>query len=167
MKSKILDIEVDETIFKIICIVGAIVIILFCLAIYLELGTLRNYKVPDDIILDKSKKVEYNIDNVIVGRKYIKIVGWAYKKGQNVGYFDSRFLIKNRKNGEFKALRTQMTSIDELFSVDGKYDCRRSGMYAKSIAIGLKKGLYDIFIEYKNDKENILVDTGINFEYSY
>ena len=167
MKSKVLDIEVDEKIFKIICAVGVVVIVLFCLAMYLELGTLRNYKVSDDMKLDKTKQVEYNIDNVVVGRKYIKIVGWAYKKGKNVGYFDSRFLIKNRENAEFKALRTQMTSIDELFSVDGKYDCRRSGMYAKSIAIGLKKGLYDIFIEYKNDKENILVDTGINFEYSY
>ena len=165
MESKILDVEIDEKIFKVICAVGAVVIILFCLALYLELGTLRNYKVPNDIKLDKTKQIEYNIDNVITGRKYVRIVGWAYKKGQNVGYFDNRFLIKNQETGEYKALRTEMTSIDELFSVDGKYDCRRSGMYAKSIAIGLKKGLYDIFIEYKNDKENILVDTGINFEY--
>lgn len=167
MKSKILDTEIDEKIFKIFCYIGLAVIILFCLALYLEIGTLRNYKVPDNITIDKGKKIEYHIDNVVSGRKYIKIVGWAYKKGQNVGYFDSRFLIKNRNTGEFKALKTAMTSVDELFSVDGKYDCRRSGMYAKSIAIGLKKGLYDIFIEYKNDNENILVDTGIDLEYTY
>lgn len=165
MKTKILDIEVDEKIFKIICFIGLAIILLFCLALYLELGTLRNYKVPEDISFDKGNTVEFNIDSIVTGRKYVKIVGWAYKKGQNVGYFDSRFLIRNEESNEYKALRTEMTSIDELFSVDGKYDCRRSGMYAKSIAIGLKKGTYKIFIEYKNDKENILVDTGKTFKY--
>ena len=108
MKSKILDTEIDEKIFKIFCYIGLAVIILFCLALYLEIGTLRNYKVPDNITIDKGKKIEYHIDNVVSGRKYIKIVGWAYKKGQNVGYFDSRFLIKNRNTGEFKALKTSI-----------------------------------------------------------
>lgn len=44
-------------------------------------------------------------------------------------------------------------------------DCREAGMYAKSLAFGLSKGLYQIFIEYKSDDENILFDTGILFNY--
>ena len=58
-----------------------------------------------------------------------------------------------------------MKMVEEFFAVDEKYDCRRAGMYAKSLAFGLEKGLYQIFIEYKSDNENILVDTGIFFNY--
>ena len=38
-------------------------------------------------------------------------------------------------------------------------------MYAKGLAIGLPKGLYQIFIEYKSDDENIVFDTGKVFKY--
>ena len=165
MKSKILDVEIDEKSFKMICAIAVAIILLFCLALYLEIGTLRNYKVPEGMAMDNGKKVEFHIDKVVASRKYIEIAGWAYKKGQNVGYFDSRFVIKNLETNEYKALKTQMTSIDELFSVDSQYDCRRAGMFAKSIAIDLKRGEYQILIEYKNDDENILVDTGETFKY--
>ena len=165
MKSKVLDIKIDEKNFKIICLCGFFIIVLFCLSLYLEIGTLTNYKLPENISMDNGQKIQYTIDRVVVSNKYIEIVGWSYKKGQNVGFFNSRFLIKNLESGKYKALKTGMTSVDELFSVDGKYDCRRSGMYAKSIAIGLKKGIYKIFIEYRNDNENILVDTGETFKY--
>ena len=165
MKSKILDFEVDEKVFKIICFIGIAIILLFCLAIYLEIGVLENYKVPDNLQIDKNNDVEFTIDEVNTSRKYIEISGWAYKKGQNIGYFNNRFIIQNQETKEYKALNTEMTYVGELYSVDGQYDCRRAGMYAKSIAISLKKGVYKIFIEYKNDDENILVDTGETFEY--
>ena len=155
VKSKILDIEIDERIFKIICVIGVIFILLFCMSLYFELGTLRKYNVSEGIKMDKEEKIEFTIDEVITSRKYIQIAGWAYKKGQNVGYFNSRFIIKNMQTNDYKALRTEMTSKDELFSVDSKYDCRRAGMFAKSIAIGLKNGIYKIFIEYKNDGKNL------------
>lgn len=165
VKSKILDIEINEKIFKIICAVGMIIILLFCLYLYLELGAIRKYKIPEDIKIDKGEQIEFTIDEVITSRKYIQIAGWAYKKGQNIGYFNNRFIIKNMQTNEYKALRTEMTNKDELFSVDSKYDCRRAGMFAKSIAISLKKGIYKIFIEYKNDDQNFLVDTGETFKY--
>lgn len=165
VKSKILDLEVDEKNFKIICFIGIITILLFCLALYLEMGSLGKYKVQNNMYIDKNKEVEFTIDEVNTSRKYIEISGWAYKRGQNIGYFNNRFIIQNQKTKEYKALHTEMTYVGELFSVDEKYDCRRAGMYAKSIAISLKKGLYKIFIEYRNDDENILVDTGETFEY--
>lgn len=165
MKSKILELEIDEKIFKVICFASILIILLFCLALYLELGTLGNYKVPTAMKMDDAKEVVFSIDEVNTSRKYIEISGWAYKKGQNIGYFDSRFIIQNLATKKYKALHTEMTNVGELFSVDGQYDCRRAGMYAKSIAVSLKRGEYKIFIEYKNDDENILVDTGKTFKY--
>ena len=165
MKSKILDLEINEEIFKIIFIVGVIAILLFCLSLYLEFGTLREYTISEDTIIDNSNEIEFNIDNIFTSRKYIEIEGWAYKKGQNIGYFNNRFIIQNEKTGEYKACRTKMEMIEELFSVDGEFDCRRARMYAKPIAISLKKGKYRLFIEYKNDDENMLVDTGKTFVY--
>ena len=165
MKSKILDVEINERIFKGICIIGAILIFLFCLALYLDLGALRNYKIPDYIEIDRSERIEFRIDKIVASNKYIEIEGWAYKKGQNVDYFNSRFILQNEQTKEYKALHTEMTNVDYLFSLDDKYDCRKAGMYAKSIAVLLKRGDYRIFIEYKNDDENILVDTGEVFKY--
>ena len=165
MKSKILDFEVDDKSFKIICAIGIIAILLFCLALYLEIGTMRNYKIPENMALDENVEIVFTINEVNVSTKYVEISGWAYKKGQNIGGFDNRFVIQNVETKEYKALHTDMTYVGELFSVDEKYDCRRAGMYAKSIAISLKKGKYKIFIEYKNDGESILVDTGKTFKY--
>ena len=165
MKSKILDVEINESIFKCICIIGAIFIVFFCLDLYFDLGALRNYKVPQNIEFDKGKKIEFRIDKIVPSNKYIEITGWAYKKGKNVDYFNSRFILQNEETKKYKALHTEMTNIDYLLSVDEKYDCKRAGMYAKSIAVLLKRGNYRIFIEYKNDDENILVDTGEVFKY--
>lgn len=165
MKSKILDFSIDEKIFKIICSIGIIAIILFCVALYFEIGAVRNYKLSSDIVLDDGEEVVFSIDDVNTSTKYIEISGWAYKKGQNIGLFNNRYVIQNQDTKEYKALHTEMTYVGELYSVDGKYDCRRAGMYTKPIAVSLKKGTYKIFIEYRNDDENILVDTGETFEY--
>ena len=162
---KIIDVEVEEKFFKRIVFIGMLVIILVLLIVFLDLGLIRNYKIPEGIKTKNGGTVEYKIDSIATGRKYIEITGWAYKKGKNIGYFDNRFIIRNEKTGEYKALSTEMKMVDEFFSIDGKYDCRRAGMYAKSLALGVKKGLYQIFIEYKNDDENILFDTGILFNY--
>ena len=165
MKSKILDVEINEKTFKGISITGAILILFFCLALYFDLGALKNYKIPKDIKLDKNAKIEFRIDKIVPSNKYIEIEGWAYKKGQKVDYFNSKFILQNEETKKYKALHTEMKNVEYLLSVDDKYDCTRAGMYAKSIAVLLKRGDYRIFIEYKNDDENILVDTGEVFKY--
>ncbi|MBR3697008.1 MAG: hypothetical protein IKM97_01870, partial [Clostridia bacterium] len=83
MKSKILDIQINEKNFKILLIIGLGIIILCCMAIYLEIGTLVNYNISDNIKLDNNKDIEYYIEQVVTGRKYIQISGWAYKKNKN------------------------------------------------------------------------------------
>ena len=162
---KIIDVEVEEKYFKRIVFVGVLIVILALLIVFLDLGLIRNYEIPKGIKTKNDGAVEYRIDSISTGRKYIEITGWAYKKGQNIGYFDNRFVIRNEETKEYKVLSTEMKMVDEFFSIDEKYDCRRAGMYAKSLALGVKKGLYQIFIEYKNDDENLLFDTGILFNY--
>lgn len=163
--NKIIDIEIEEKFFKRIVFIGMIIILLVIMLVFLNFGIIRNYKVPEGFKTKNDGTIEYKIDSISTGRKYIEIKGWSYKKGQNIGYFDSRFVIRNEETQEYKVLNTEMQIVDEFFSIAEKYDCRRAGMYSKSLALGVKKGLYQIFIEYKNDDEKILFDTGILFNY--
>lgn len=162
---KIINAELEEKFFKRVVFASIIIILLFLFIVFLNFGLMLNYTADENADTKNDGKVEYRIDSISTGRKYIEITGWAYRKGQNLGYFDNRFVIRNEETHKYKVLNTEMQIVDEFFSIDGKYDCRRAGMYAKSLAVGLKKGLYQIFIEYKSDDENILFDTGILFNY--
>lgn len=162
---KILNLEIEEKAFKKLIVISIVAILIIILLVFLNLGMMRNYTVPADAETENKGKVEYKINSILTGAKYVEIQGWAYRTGQNIGYFDNRFVIRNESTHEYRALNTQMQMVDEFFSIDEKYDCRRAGMYAKSLAIGLEKGLYQIFIEYKSDNENLLVETGIFFNY--
>lgn len=163
--NELINAEVQEKNFKWLVIIALVIILMLVILVFLNLGMMQNYKIPEGMETKNNGKVEYRIDSILAGTKFIEIQGWAYKAGKNIGYFDNRYIIRNEETHEYKVLNTQMKMEDEFFSVDGKYDCRRAGMYSKSLAIGLKKGLYQIFIEYKNDNENILVETGIFFNY--
>ena len=163
--NELINAEIEEKTFKKILILLIIIIMLIVLLVFLSIGVMHKYNVPKDISTSNNGKIEYKIDSISTGRKYIEIKGWAYRTGKNIGYFDNRYIIRNESTLEYKSLNTQMTIVDEFFSIDEKYDCRRAGMYAKSLAIGLTEGLYQIFIEYKSDNENLLIDTGIFFNY--
>ena len=162
---ELINFEVEEKTFKRILILLIILLMLIILIIFLSIGMMHKYTVPKDIDTTNDGKIEYKIDSIATGRKYIEIKGWAYRTGKNIGYFDNKYIIRNESTLEYKALNTQMTIVEEFFSIEEKYDCRRAGMYAKSLAIGLAEGLYQIFIEYKSDNENLLIDTGIFFNY--
>lgn len=163
--NKILEAEFEEKFFKRIVLISIIIVLSIILIAFLNLGMMRNYSIPSEAKTKNKDEIEFRVDSILTGRKYIEITGWAYKKGQSVGYFDNRFIIKNEETKKYKALSTEMRSKDEFFSIDKKYDCRRSGMYSKVLALGLPKGLYQIFIEYKSDNENVVFDTGIMFNY--
>lgn len=163
---KLIDTEVDEKLFKKLVLTAIIAIVIIVIILFLNNGLLRSYKAPsEEEQTGKQDEVVFTIDKVDVSRKYIGIEGWAYKKGRRIDYFKNRFVIRNEETKECKALKTQMKIINELYLIDYQYDCTRSGMIAKGIALGLKKGKYQVLIEYRNDGENILVETGKFFEY--
>lgn len=162
---ELINAEVQEKNFKRLVVISAILILAIILLVFFSIGRMQKYKVPDNIETKNNGKIEYKINSISTGTKFIEIQGWAYRTGKNIGYFDNRYVIRNEETHEYKVLNTQMKIVEEFFSIDDKYDCRRAGMYAKSLALGLKKGLYQIFIEYKSDNENLLIDTGIFFNY--
>lgn len=162
---KILDAELEEKFFRKTIFISIVVILFIVVIVFLNLGMMRSYKIPADAITKNDDKVEFAIDNIVTSRKYIEIEGWAYRNGKNIGCFNNRFIIRNEASKKYYLLNTDMTYKGEFFAVDEKYDCRRAGMYAKGIAIGLPKGLYQIFIEYKSDGENIVFGTGKVFKY--
>lgn len=164
---KIMNAELEEKFFRKTIFITVIVIFLILIIVFLNMGVMRSYKIPANATTknDNKEKVDFAIDNIVTGRKYIEIEGWAYRRGKNIGYFENNFIIKNENSKKYYRLNTDMTYRGEFFAVDEKYDCRRAGMYAKGLAIGLPKGLYQIFIEYKSDHENIVFDTGKVFKY--
>ena len=84
MKSKILDFEVDEKNFKIICMFSIAIILLFCLAVYIEFGSFRNFKIQENMKMDSGTEIKFTIDKVVATRRYIEIEGSAYKQGQDI-----------------------------------------------------------------------------------
>lgn len=157
--------ELEEKFFKRVIFICIVVILLVVAIVFFSFGFMPNYEIAKGMKTKNDGEIEYKIDSIQTSRKYVEIKGWAYKKDRNIGYFNNRFVIRNEDTKKYKVLKTEMQSVDEFFSIDGKYDCRRAGMYAKGLALGLKKGLYQVFIEYKSDKENRIFDTGIFFNY--
>ena len=62
------------------------------------------------------------------------------------------------------SLKTQKEQITDLHVVEGGHNALNCGMYSQSIVLGLKDGEYELYILYKNDGENLLVDTGVTVE---
>jgi len=162
---KIINAELEEKYFKRIVFIAMIFILLCLVIVFFNFGFMPNYKPTAKITTIDDGEINCSVDTVEVSKKFIEITGWAYKIDQNIGYFDNRFVIRNEATKKYKALNTKMKMVDEFYSIDGEYDCRRAGMYAKGFALGIPEGLYRIFIEYKGDGENLFIDTGILFNY--
>ena len=105
---KIINAELEEKFFKRVVFASIIIILLFLFIVFLNFGIMPNYIVDQDADTKNDGKVEYRIDSISTGRKYIEITGWAYRKGQNLGYFDNRFVIRNEETHKYKVLNTEM-----------------------------------------------------------
>lgn len=142
---------------------GIAIIIVYLLATFVSFAIPVNYKMDENIVLDNEKMVKNGIINLYRGSLRLEIEGWAYKEGQAVNTFNNSFVLKNREDNKMFILKTGKQMVQELQFVDG-YECLNCGMVSNSIVLGFKKGAYDLYILYKNNFENLLVDTGVEVD---
>lgn len=156
-----MDLEIDEKIYKKILIIGIVLIICYCIISFLSIAIPRIYKMDKNTIIAEEGEIVTSIDMLYRGSLRLELSGWAYKTGESVDTFESYFVLKNQDTERMYILQTERREVPELLSVEGKYNCKYSGLHAKSIILGLKDGNYDLYILYKNNNENCMVDTGV------
>lgn len=158
-----LDFEIDEKVFKKLLIIGVVFIIIYLTITFFSFAIPRVYRMDKDTVEDVQGTVQTGINILHRGSMRLELSGWAYKQGQSIERFESYFILKNKENGRMYLLNCQMEQMPELQFVDG-YHCLNCGLHSQSIVLGLKNGDYDLYILYKNDNENLLVNTDVVVE---
>ena len=156
-----LDLEINNKIYKRIFAIGIVLIVCYCVFTFFYFSLPCIYNMEKNTIVDENNTIKTGINSIYKGNIRLKIFGWAYKEDQDIQTFNSCYILKNIETGKMYKIRAQMKEIPELQNVDAKYCFSRSGLESQSIVIGMKKGIYDVYILYKNDNENMLVNTGI------
>lgn len=159
-----LDIEIDEKVYKRILIIGILIIFAYVIVFAISFLVPRVYTLDSKTIIDEENCIKNGISKLNVGDKIIELEGWAYKEEQSIETYDCYFVLKGYNNDKMYILRTIKKEVEPLMFVDNQYNCYNSGLYSKSLIAGLEKGVYDLYILYKNNGENILTNTTLRFE---
>lgn len=159
-----LDFEIDEKTFKKIFVIGLVGIVVYLAITFFSLAIPRVYQMDKNTVEDAEGTVQTGINILHRGSMRLELSGWAYKQGQSIERFESYFILKSKENGRMYLLNTQMEQMPELQYINSKDYCLNCGLHAQSIVLGLKNGDYDLYILYKNDNENLLVNTNVVVE---
>ncbi len=158
-----LKIEMNEKLYKRLLWIGMIVVIVYLLITFLSFAMPRVYHMDKKTVMDTENAVKCGINHLYRGRLRLELSGWAYKQGQAIGTFNSCYILKNKKTEKMYQIKAGMKIMPELQFIDG-YHCLNAGIEAQSIILGLPNGVYDLYILYQNDNENLLVNTGIEVD---
>ena len=101
-----------------------------------------------------------HIDKLTHDSKKIEIAGWMFKQGEDVESFDCSYVLQNQATGKMYLMRTQMEENNNL--VEEKH--KMAGLHAQCLLLGLPKGVYDIYVLYRNNNNDMLVSTLIPVE---
>ena len=154
-----LDLEIDGKIYIRILIIFIVLMITFLALIMSSLLIFNSYKLgPNTSVNDE--QINTHIDILEKDGKKLEIAGWAYKEGEAIGYVNSNYVIKNQETGKMYLMRTQMEENGNIQEEEHKM----AGLHAQCLLFGLPKGSYDIYVLYRNDKEDILANTSITVE---
>lgn len=159
-----LEFEINERIFKKLFIIGLVGSFIYVAITFFSLAIPRVYQMDKNTVEDVEGTVQNGINILHRGSMRLELSGWAYKQGQSIERFESYFILKSKENGRMYLLNSKMEQMPELQVIDGKYNCLKCGLHAQSIVLGLKNGDYDLYILYKNDNENLLVNADVVVE---
>lgn len=166
-----LNIEINQSRYIKILAVSIIVVIVYLALTMSSLLVCKSYTLgPNTTVI--SMDPDNNVENVKEGElsthidlidptpKTIEISGWAFIEGAELNSINSNYVLKNQETGKMYLMRTQMENNINL--VEEKH--KKAGLHARSLSIGIPKGMYDIYVQYQNDGEDILAFTLISFE---
>jgi hypothetical protein len=131
----------------------------------------KNSKV-EMIEVDDCEKadLEYYFDNVLVDKKENKceIAGWAYKKGEDIGYANDSVILKDTETNQYYKVNTQFvkrTGVTDYVNDGHNYD--NSGFLSRFSLSNIPKGRkYQICLKYLTNDNNILCETDEYLEIS-
>ena len=104
--------------------------------------------------IELNKIIPY-LDVLEVDSKKIEIAGWMFVEEKKKKTFNSSFVLKNQETGKMYLMRTQME--DNINLVDEEH--KPYGIHAQCLLFGIPKGRYDIYVLYRNNDEDMLVNT--------
>lgn len=98
------------------------------------------------------QNIKHHIERIFLTENYIKINGWAFKKGVNDNSLDSLFLVIHNSN---KTYVSRLATIlrEDVTKAFNKQNLDNSGIKSINYFNGIKKGSYQVSIGIK-DKEN-------------
>lgn len=161
VKIDFLNIEITEKIYKRILVVGIILILSYLIITFSCFAFPKVYKMDSKTISDDEKKVKTGISEIYRGNLRLRLSGFAYKEGENIKSFNSYYILKNTENGKMYKIKAEMKDIPELNNIDENIQYSKGGMASECFVIGMKKGVYDLCILYKNNNDDLLVNTGL------
>lgn len=156
---KFLDIEMSETILKKIIVFFVIICFVFIACTMSSLLVFKSYTIGENTSIN-DEDIRTHIDLLAHDNKKIEITGWAYKEGQEIKTCNSHFVLKHQETGKMYLMRTQMEKNESIKDIG----CQLGGLHAQCLLLGMKKGVYDIYVLYQNDGEDILSFTLISVE---
>lgn len=154
-----LDIEINEKLFIRILIVSIIAVIIYLALTMSSLLIFKSYKLGPNTSTN-DEEINTHIDLLEPSNKKIEISGWAYKEGEAIGKVKCNYVLKNQETGKMYLMRTQMEENINIKEEEHKM----AGLHAQCLLFGMPKGMYDIYVLYQNDSEDILSFTLISVE---
>lgn len=159
----LLDLEVNQKNYIKILVFCIIVVCAILVAYYISLLTYKTYTLEEGTAVANIGEQDMNVHIDILehqkGDIAIEIAGWAYKENEKIKNINSSYVLKNAETGEMYLLRTR---YEDNINVPEEY--KKAGLHARAIVIGIPEGRYDIHVLYKNNKHNVLANTGIHVD---
>lgn len=154
-----LDIEITKKRYQIILIVSLIIVVIYLALTMSSLLVFKSYKLGSNTTVS-NEDMNMHIDVLETDAKKIEIAGWAYKEKEPLNSINSRYVLKNQETGKMYLMRTKME--ENINIEDPEY--KKSGMHAQCLLLGMPKGIYDIYVLYQNNDEDLLAFTLISTE---
>ena len=146
--------EINENLIKKYIIGIVVFIVLIMILSVCELLLPKSFSYNKDII--ESDEYVVNIEDLSDSKFKTSISGYAFKGSDAIERYNSYYILKNKETGKMYKLKTKMEQRAQFKDTGVEY----SGMHSQAITLFMKKGIYDLYVWYDNNDEDVLLKTG-------
>lgn len=137
-----------------------LLIIFYSIILYID-G--RVYKLKNEVLKihlsnTKNENLNFSIDKCEAKENYLEITGWSYKIHEKITNPYSFYVLHNGVD-YFKLKTTYCDRSDVQSLYSNESNITFSGMISKIDINKIRKGQYSLYIYYKTNGNNILINT--------
>lgn len=137
-----------------------LVILLFTAVMVIDLNHVQSFY---PIQVSSDHPVQWSLAPAQYGSHHITLTGWALIEGELPVKSDLDVVLQDRLSGEFLEIPTTLMitgELDQIFADDVDYS--HSGFLAKvnRNQLNLEQSTYHVFLDYRNNDHQYLIDTG-------